>query len=478
MLRRRLDERLHGSAGFTSARRLAALGLTVVLLAVGSQLALRIWYDGRMLPGVRVAGVDVGGKTIDEARAVLADMADNYRLDLTVGNTKYDLAPVDVGVTFDVEGTVAAAYLSGRTQVVPVSQHHEPVAMVYELDRKVLRSFAETAAQKVGTSPVDATIVMKNGLAQKIPEKSGWSVDKAGLMRLVEQDVQQPGGITLALKPREQIAQVLAASLDPAVIEAEKLVRIPIVISFADKTFLPTASEIGSWLAFVKTAETSRSSLVPVVDESKLKNYVLGVANQLDIAPVNKKINIENGVSKVTQEGVDGMAINQDEAVSAILAGFRAAQPISIQLSSRPVPYKTISTNFVTLEYPKYIEVNLSRQRLWVWQDHSVIYETPITSGATGAGLGTVQGLFSIYYKTTNTRLRGYQYGYDYDVAVKYWMPFYQGYGLHDASWRSGRFGGSDYYYGGSHGCVNLPDAAAEFIYNWASVGTPVWVHK
>jgi hypothetical protein len=23
----------------------------------------------------------------------------------------------------------------------------------------------------------------------------------------------------------------------------------------------------------------------------------------------------------------------------------------------------------------------------------------------------------------------------------------------------------------GSHGCVNLPDAAAEFIYNWADVG-------
>jgi lipoprotein-anchoring transpeptidase ErfK/SrfK len=91
--------------------------------------------------------------------------------------------------------------------------------------------------------------------------------------------------------------------------------------------------------------------------------------------------------------------------------------------------------------------------------------------------LGTVTGLFSIYYKTTNTHLVGYQYGWNYDVPVKYWMPFYQGYGLHDAVWRHGSFGGQDYYYGGSHGCVNLPDATAEFIYNWAAVGTPVWVH-
>jgi lipoprotein-anchoring transpeptidase ErfK/SrfK len=128
----------------------------------------------------------------------------------------------------------------------------------------------------------------------------------------------------------------------------------------------------------------------------------------------------------------------------------------------------------VSLDYPRYIEVNLSKQRLWAWQDKHVIYESPITSGATGAGLGTVTGLFSIYYKTTNTHLRGQ----GYDVPVKWWMPFYKGYGLHDASWRHGQFGGSDYYYAGSHGCVNLPDATAEFIYGWAEIGTPVWVHK
>ncbi len=57
-------------------------------------------------------------------------------------------------------------------------------------------------------------------------------------------------------------------------------------------------------------------------------------------------------------------------------------------------------------------------------------------------------------------------------------MPFYGNYGLHDASWRNGVFGGQDYLYNGSHGCVNLPEATAAFIYNWADVGTPVWIHQ
>ena len=52
-------------------------------------------------------------------------------------------------------------------------------------------------------------------------------------------------------------------------------------------------------------------------------------------------------------------------------------------------------------------------------------------------------------------------------------MPFYGGYGLHDATWR-GAFGGSIYLYGGSHGCVNLPPKAAATLYNNVTVGTKV----
>jgi len=165
--------------------------------------------------------------------------------------------------------------------------------------------------------------------------------------------------------------------------------------------------------------------------------------------------------------------------VAAVAEAVIQNKPLTYAITAHSVGFKTISTTVVTLDYGRYIEINLSRQHLWVWQDHNVIYESPVTSGATGAGFPTVTGLFSIYYKTTNTHLVGYQYGprYNYDVAVKYWMPFYQGFGLHDASWRSS-FGGSDYYYGGSHGCVNLPDVTAAFIYNWADIGTPVWVHQ
>ncbi len=481
MLRRRLVPELHGSAGFTSVNRMVALSLVVGFFVLGAHLATQAWFNGRIMPDVVVAGHDVGGLTLAEARGVIQKDVASYRLRLDVASDHYELTAPELGVTFDAEATLENAYALSRNAWIPVV-HHDPIELTYALDRSQLNHFATSVADKVGTPPVDAGVVVTAGAVSTVSEKSGWSIDRLGLEQLIEGDVSSPGGAKLSLKPREQVADIQAKALAPTIAEAKQLMAVPIVLSYTDdttsKTFTPTPAQIGQWLAFLKQPDGLAFKLVPQVDTAKLKNYVQDVANQLNVAPVNQKVNVENGVSKVTQVGVNGLAIDQDGLTAAVTQAVDNQTPLTFTITAHPVPFKTISTTLVTLDLGSYIEVNLSTQHLWVWQDHQVIYESPVTSGATGAGLGTVTGLFSIYYKTTNTHLVGYQYGYNYDVPVKFWMPFYQGYGLHDAVWRNGKFGGPDYYYGGSHGCINLPDATAEFIYNWSVVGTPVWVHN
>lgn len=466
----------HGSDGFTSVSRVVAIGLATGFFVLGSHMLTTAWFDGRILPGVVVGGQNIGGKTVEQARSLLQKQVASYRLKLTVADQSYELKADDIGATFDVEASVASAYAAGREAFIP-PLNQPPIGLSYHLDRSVLNAFAASVAQRVGTPPVDAAVVVKAGRVQTVEEKSGWSIDKIGLERLVEADLQLPGSSALTLKPREQVADIQVKSLGTTIDQAKRLMTTQIVLSFEDRTFTPTPAEIGTWLAFEKQPDGVTSKLVARVDNAKLKNYVQGLANTLDVTPKNKRVTVENGVSHVTVEGEDGLAIDQDAVTRAVSDAVSREAALTFAIPSHTIAFKTVSTNVVSLDLGRYIEVNLSTQHLWVWQDHHVIYDTPITSGATGAGLGTVTGLFSIYYKTTNTHLVGYQYGYDYDVPVKYWMPFYKGYGLHDASWRHGQFGGSDYYYNGSHGCVNLPDAAAEFVYNWAALGTPVWVH-
>lgn len=54
---------------------------------------------------------------------------------------------------------------------------------------------------------------------------------------------------------------------------------------------------------------------------------------------------------------------------------------------------------------------------------------------------------------------------------VPYVMYFYRGYGLHGTYWHN-NFGVPM-----SHGCVNLRTEDAAWLFDWASVGTPVTVY-
>ena len=123
-----------------------------------------------------------------------------------------------------------------------------------------------------------------------------------------------------------------------------------------------------------------------------------------------------------------------------------------------------------------FIEVDIAKQRVWVVINGKVKVDTPVVTGNVPRH-NTPTGVYYIVYKATNTTLKGHNDdGSEYESHVAYWMPFYLGYGLHDASWR-GVFGGSIYLGNGSHGCVNCPPAIMPKIFKLSYTGMPVIVH-
>lgn len=124
----------------------------------------------------------------------------------------------------------------------------------------------------------------------------------------------------------------------------------------------------------------------------------------------------------------------------------------------------------------KVIVVNIDLQRLYAYENGVSLfsYAVPITTGKQG--FETVKGEYAIYYKQMYFKMTSPFPGIYYDNVVTYWMPFYLGYGLHDASWRS-VYGTQDYPSVGSHGCVNVPIKEVAILYNWAEVGTKVYVY-
>ena len=123
-----------------------------------------------------------------------------------------------------------------------------------------------------------------------------------------------------------------------------------------------------------------------------------------------------------------------------------------------------------------FVEVSIAKQTVWVVIGGKVKVETPVVTGNVPRH-NTPTGVFYIVYKDTNTTLKGHNDdGSEYESHVAYWMPFWLGYGLHDANWR-GAFGGSIYIGNGSHGCVNCPPYIMPKIFKLCYTGMPVIVH-
>jgi lipoprotein-anchoring transpeptidase ErfK/SrfK len=126
----------------------------------------------------------------------------------------------------------------------------------------------------------------------------------------------------------------------------------------------------------------------------------------------------------------------------------------------------------------KVIVVSVSQERLVALQDGVIVLSTLVTTGRPS--LPTVLGTFHIFFKSspyhmcTPPQWKGTQY--DYGCVDERWAMEFEssGYFIHDAPWRSHYGPGSDTEYGGTHGCVNVPNTQMAWLYDWAPVGTTV----
>jgi lipoprotein-anchoring transpeptidase ErfK/SrfK len=115
----------------------------------------------------------------------------------------------------------------------------------------------------------------------------------------------------------------------------------------------------------------------------------------------------------------------------------------------------------------RWIQVDLSEQRLTAWEGKTPVYAVRVSSGKKASP--TLTGVFNIRTKLKQTRMRGE--GYDMPNVPS--AMFYDGnYGIHGAYWHK-RFGTPV-----SRGCVNVAPNHAKWLFDWASVGTPVVIQR
>ena len=112
----------------------------------------------------------------------------------------------------------------------------------------------------------------------------------------------------------------------------------------------------------------------------------------------------------------------------------------------------------------KWISVDLDHQRTFAWEGDKLVKSFLISSGK--ARTPTVTGVFRIWGKIAAQRMEGGSRaaGDYYNLANVQWVQyFYQDYSFHGTYWHN-NFGTPM-----SHGCVNMRNEDAKWLYDWAS---------
>lgn len=406
--------------------------------------------------GTSLLGVDISGMERDAAWAALQESVGAYAMTLHVDGTEAAITAQDIDLACSKERFDAIA---------------DGMEWGVEIDYTGLISFNEgklraLADKHFNQNPVEAAVVYDEATGQYTvtPHADGQKSNPNAIVAAVKDAICKlsvPEALTGAseiLHPeRTSDAQEVTEALD----KANKMLSTRLTYTFTagDET---STHEI--------PAETIRSfvtlgsdGISPKVDTEAVEAYVNDLSDKYSIAGTSKKFKTTGGDTVNLKVAYNGLYVDKDELVDDIKSCIKKGLT-----DTRTAPYQ--ASGIRNMPYGgTYIEINLSAQKLWYYKNGKLIVSSNLVSGKVADNMCTPTGVYSIYNKKPDAYLTGE----DYRTFVNYWMPFYGGYGLHDATWR-GAFGGDIYLYGGSHGCVNLPLSTASKIFNNVTIGTKV----
>lgn len=476
------------------------------------------------LQGTTVNGIDVSGMDAEEAAAVLSQRAEDYSFTLKLEEKSYTATgkelelqynqttnlqslldtqkedrqqltfTLDDAYAVDVTGFIGGIEQEYNDQLAQTQAQTEALAAPAEQESQTTEEEAaapeETAEGEAAEG--EETVQEETPVDPNAPQNAYLQYDAAGASFVIVPD--QPGKnvdwqrvteqvqtAVLALEPELTLAmddlveQAEVTTEDPklqaALAEANSYLDLQLTYTFTpdggETTSETLSRDVLGSLYYVNPEDYTIQ-----VDEEILGNYVNSLVETHSAADKTTKFKTTGGSYiniNVTEEGqsVDGVALYNDllECLKNKTGGTRTA------------PYTAVTDSSEGYWGGNYVEIDLTSQHLWLYRNGECIVSCGVVSGCVANNTRTPTGNFTIFAKNTDRYLNGTNVdGSRYRSWVSYFMPFSGGCGIHDATWRSS-FGGDQYLYNGSHGCVGVSLSNAKTIYNNVSVGTHVVVY-
>ncbi|MFT4210556.1 MAG: L,D-transpeptidase family protein [Microbacterium sp.] len=437
-------------------------GGVLAVAAVATSLVL-------IAPGTAVAGVTIGGMTAGAAAEALTSRLAATTIQLATSDGEVTLTGAELGATIDADALAQQAY--AQHPMWNLAQWNaEPLTATVTLDAATAEQALQDADPEAYADAADAAVSFDAASASYVvsPATDGQGIDLETVRSAVESAFNAGPATTISVGD-ETVAVAADVTTDEATQAAATLNGMLDVGGFyvGDERTVPIdRATLASWL----TVSVADGSLTLSADADAIQATVDTLPGLVNRDAVNATVvtNSAGTVLETLDDGQNGLALGDTSGIADAFAARLAAGDAEYPLSVTETAFTT------TTEY-RHIDVNLTTQTATLYANDQVVQSYTISSGLSPNVTPT--GDFTVFAHvrvqdmgaacTDPSRTDSYC-----TRNVPYVTYFAPDIAFHGASAFRSALG-----FPQSHGCVNMWNDDAEFVYNWAPTGTEVSVH-
>ena len=297
--------------------------------------SFQLRYEGRIFPGVSVAGIDVSGKAPAEAASLIAQRLvypQQGRIALKDGSSVWVVTPAELGLTLDASTTAHRAYAVGRSgnllqrlsQQLTAFTTGQTLAPVLVYDERVAQEYLAGLAAMINRSTLEASLGIDGARVTVNSGQVGRELDVEATLAAIAPQLHSMTDGVIPLTVHETPPIILDATQQAEI--AQEMLSEPLVI----KTPEAQSGRAGYWqiepetlagmLSIERVVEGEAASYQVRLDSEQLRTFIANVAPSLAVQPVNARFsfNDETRELDLLEPHVTGRAVLVDETVQAI----------------------------------------------------------------------------------------------------------------------------------------------------------------
>lgn len=451
--------------------------LLAILTSVGIFMAT---YGEKAAPATFLAGTEVSGKSKVEMTKLAESLFDKSELTLVNGDIVAHATLTELGVTLEAEKTAEEVLKTGNENNIFVKFNpflRKDNDLIAKIDEEVMQNYLNEKFYDISTPSSEPVVAYKDSLQlfEVVPGKTGQVISVETILPYVND---------LLSNPQKLIEKVELSEVEPVVSDENageardymnSRLGLRLNMQHNGRTlYFIDPWDIAAFAVFTVNKETKKYDVT--FSDDKIKNFVdQKLAPSLSGSPVNEVLLVDkdgNTLMTITK-GKNGLApSNMDYLIEQIKQALSDNVALNAEMDLTETAYKTEK---VVTEDNRWIEYNISTFTLTLWDGNTALWSTNNTANGK-ASTPTITGSFRVFIKysiqtmTGGTAGTGDYYNIPGVKWVTYWGP--GGYAFHTASWLNGQERTNI-----SHGCVNMYEADAKMVYDYASIGTRVVVH-